>query len=79
MRRPVNRRLVSRETNEGWAHFSTLVAGIGVYGAIGFGLDRLFGTSPIFLAIGMVVGMAGGVYLVWIRAKENVLKGKRTS
>jgi ATP synthase protein I len=78
MRRPVNRRFVARETNEGWAHFSTLIAGIGVYGAIGYGLDRLFGTSPIFFAIGLVGGMAGGVYLIWIRAKQNVLKGKRT-
>jgi ATP synthase protein I len=69
---------VAKETNEGWAHFSTLIAGIGVYGAIGYGLDRLFGTSPIFFAIGLVGGMAGGVYLIWIRAKQNVLKGKRT-
>lgn len=75
MPRSVNRRPVSKETNEGWAHFSTLIAGIGVYGAIGYGLDRLAGTWPILFAIGMVGGCAGGVYLVWLRAKQNASKG----
>ena len=64
------------QANEGWAHFSTLIAGIGVYGAIGYGLDRLIGTWPILFAIGMVGGCAGGVYLVWIRAKQNASKGR---
>ena len=75
MPRSVNRRLASADANEGWAHFSTLVAGIGLYGAIGYGLDRLFGTTPILFAIGMVGGMAGGVYLVWIKAKQSASKG----
>ena len=78
MPRSVNRRRVAPETNEGWGHFSTLIAGIGIYGAIGYGLDWLFGTTPILFAIGMVGGMAGGVYLVWIKAKANASKGSRT-
>jgi F0F1-type ATP synthase assembly protein I len=56
-----------------------LIAGIGIYGAIGYGLDRLFGTTPILFAIGMVGGMAGSVYLVWIKAKENASKGSGTT
>ena len=75
MPRFVNRRPGVDQANEGWAHFSTLIAGIGVYGAIGYGLDRLIGTWPILFAIGMVGGCAGGVYLVWIRAKQNASKG----
>src|SRR5205823_9358114 len=54
MPRFVNRRPGVDQANEGWAHFSTLIAGIGVYGAIGYGLDRLIGTWPILFAIGMV-------------------------
>ena len=75
MPRSVNRRPGTTQANEGWAHFSTLISGIGVYGAIGYGLDRLAGTTPILFAIGMVAGCAGGVYLVWIRAKQNASKG----
>ena len=75
MPRSVNRRLAADQANEGWGHFSTLVAGIGLYGAIGYGLDRLFGTTPILFAIGMVGGMAGGVYLVWIKAKKSASRG----
>jgi ATP synthase protein I len=79
MPRSVNRRPVAPETNEGWGHFSTLIAGIGIYGAIGYGLDRLLGTTPILFAIGMVGGMVGGVYLVWIKAKQNASKGSRAT
>jgi hypothetical protein len=30
-------------------------------------IDRLAGTGRLFLAIGMVVGAAGGIYLVYVR------------
>ena len=53
----------------------TLIAGIGVYGAAGYGLDRLFGTWPILFMIGLVGGCAAGIYLVWIRAKQNASRG----
>jgi F0F1-type ATP synthase assembly protein I len=66
---------LGQTTSEGWTHFSTLVAGIGVYGAIGFGLDQLFGTRPILFMIGLLGGCAGGVYLVWIRATQNASRG----
>ena len=75
MPRSTHRGRFGDTTAEGWTHFSTLIAGIGVYGAIGFGLDRLFGTWPILFMIGLVGGCAGGIYLVWIRAKQNASMG----
>jgi F0F1-type ATP synthase assembly protein I len=50
-----------------WTVISELLAGIGVWGAIGFGVDRLVGTEKVFLPIGLVLGAAGGIYLVYLR------------
>jgi F0F1-type ATP synthase assembly protein I len=51
----------------GWAATGTLLAGILTWGGIGWVIDRLAGTGRLFLAIGMVVGAAGGIYLVYVR------------
>lgn len=50
-----------------WAVTGTLIAGIGVWGGVGYLLDRLLGLRWLFLPIGMVVGVAGGIYLVYVR------------
>jgi len=52
---------------QAWSIIGTLLAGPAVWGAIGFGLDRLFGFTALFLSIGVVVGAVGSVYLVVIR------------
>lgn len=52
---------------QGWAILSELIAALAVWGGIGFGLDRLFGTWPVLFAIGMVVGYGGGAYLMYRR------------
>ena len=44
---------------------SELIAALAVWGGIGFGLDRLFHTWPVFFAIGMVVGYGGGAYMIY--------------
>lgn len=51
----------------GWAITSTLVAGMVVWGGIGLLVDRLVGTSHVFLAIGVILGAAGGTYIVYLR------------
>lgn len=51
----------------GWAVTSTLVAGMTVWGGIGLLVDRLVGTSHVFLAIGVILGAAGGTYIVYLR------------
>ena len=51
----------------GWAVTSTLVAGIAVWGGIGYLVDRLVGSDRVFVAFGIVLGAAGGIYIVYQR------------
>jgi F0F1-type ATP synthase assembly protein I len=51
----------------GWAITSTMIGGILVWGGLGLLADRLLGTSRVFMAIGMVLGAGGAVYLVYLR------------
>jgi ATP synthase protein I len=55
-----------------WSIIGTLLAGLAVWGAIGFLVDRFTGLHGVFLSIGLVVGAIGGVYLVMKRyGREN--------
>ena len=47
-----------------WGLISTLVAGPAVWGAIGYGVDRLAGTE-VALPIGVVVGFVTSFYIVY--------------
>jgi F0F1-type ATP synthase assembly protein I len=51
----------------GWAIVSTLIAGMLALGAVGWLLDTLVGTNHVFLGIGIVLGGAAGVYIVYLR------------
>ena len=51
----------------GWAIVSTLIAGMLAWGLIGWGIDKLTGTNHVFLATGIVLGGAAGVYIVYLR------------
>lgn len=44
-----------------------LILGISpvVGGAIGFGMDRLFGTRPVFTVLLLIAGFAAGVRETW--------------
>ena len=56
----------------GWAIVSTLIAGMLTLGLVGWLIDTLVGTSHVFLAVGIVLGGAGGVYAVYLRyGKED--------
>jgi ATP synthase protein I len=60
----------------GWAIIATLIAGMLVWGGLGYLLDRLLGTSHVFMAIGTVVGAAGGIYIVYLRfGRDGRAKG----
>ena len=50
-----------------WAITSTLLAGIVAWGGIGLLADSLLGLRWLFLPIGMILGVAGGIYLVYLR------------
>ena len=48
----------------GWAAVSYLIGGMAVWGLVGGLVDRWLNTGGIATAIGCVLGMAGGVFLV---------------
>jgi F0F1-type ATP synthase assembly protein I len=51
-------------SNQGMTALSYLIAGILVWGLIGWLVDRWLGTRGIAAGIGAVLGAAGGVYLI---------------
>ncbi|SFJ02952.1 AtpZ/AtpI family protein [Albimonas pacifica] len=66
-----------RETHARWhgAEFAwrmviDLTAGIAVGLAIGWGLDELFGTGPLFMVVFVLAGFASGVKVMLQSAKE---------
>ncbi len=53
------------EENLGWAALGYLLAGMGVWGFLGWLADQWLGVPKHFgLMVGMLLGTAGGVYLV---------------
>lgn len=53
--------------NPGWTIFSSLLAGMAFYGGIGWLIGRWAGHQPMFLAGGMIVGLALAVALTIFR------------
>jgi F0F1-type ATP synthase assembly protein I len=51
----------------GWTITSTLIAGMLVMGGLGYLGDLLFGTERVFTGIGIVLGGALGIYVVYLR------------
>lgn len=50
----------------------TMLAGVAVWGALGYLVDWLVGTPKVFTALGMMVGAVAGGYLVYLRhGREN--------
>ncbi len=58
------------QANMGWRMVIELVAGMGIGCGIGYGLDSLFGTMPIFLVLFTLLGFAAGVQTMLRTAKE---------
>ena len=52
-----------------------MVAGVGVGGVIGWGLDRLLGTSPFLLVLFLILGGAAGIINVMRAAAAMQPKG----
>lgn len=53
-----------------WRMVTELVVGVMVGGAMGWGLDSLFGTLPIFLIVMGILGFAAGVRTMMRSAEE---------
>ena len=59
--------LGDRDQGEAWNAVSTLLSGLCIFGAVGFALDHAFGTGPVLLVIGLLVGKGLGIYVVYAR------------
>jgi F0F1-type ATP synthase assembly protein I len=46
-----------------------IMAGMALGGGIGFGLDKLLGTLPVLMAVGMFAGLAFSLYVAYIRLR----------
>jgi F0F1-type ATP synthase assembly protein I len=44
-----------------------MVAGIAVWGGIGYLIDHLAGTPHVFAALGALLGASGSTYIVYLR------------
>ena len=54
--------MANRDENAMWSIFGYLLSGLIFWGGIGYGLDK-----GIFTLIGLLVGISGAIYLVWLR------------
>ncbi len=58
--------MANREENAMWSIFGYLLSGLVFWGGIGYGLDTWL-DKGIFTLIGLLVGISGAIYLVWLR------------
>ena len=58
------------QANQAWRMVVELVAGLAIGFGVGYGLDRLFGTTPIMLVIFIFLGFAAGVRTMLRTAAE---------
>lgn len=58
------------EASQGWRMVIELVAGIAIGAGIGYGLDVLIGTMPLFLVLFVLLGFAAGVKTMMRTAAE---------
>lgn len=54
--------------DSGWIMTAELLSAVGVWGGIGWLIDRWLGTGPWVLAAGLLLGATLGTYLVFLRA-----------
>ena len=58
--------MANRDENAMWSIFGYLLSGLIFWGGIGYGLDKWL-DKGIFTLIGLLVGISGAIYLVWLR------------
>ncbi len=63
-----------RQAQLAWRMVIELVAGLMIGFSIGYGLDFLFGTMPLFLVLFILLGFAAGVKTMLRSAKEMQAK-----
>ncbi len=51
----------------GWSITATMIAGILLWGGVGYVIDRFAGTPQVFFAFGTIMGAAASIYIVYLR------------
>lgn len=60
-----------------WSVIGTLISGPVVWGCIGALLDRAMDSAPMYLALGLILGFALSMYIVYVRfGRETSPDGK---
>jgi len=65
------------QAQAGWRMVTELVAGIGIGFAIGWGLDSLAGTAPLFIVTMTLLGFAAGIKVMLGTAAEITAQKRR--
>ena len=63
------------QAHAGWRMVTELVAGLLIGFCIGYGLDSLFGTLPIFLVLFVLLGFASGVKTM-LRSAQDIQRAQ---
>ena len=63
--------LLARSATQGAGSYELVFAGV-VLGLIGFGIDRLIGTTPILLIVFTVLGFIGASISLFYRYKAEI-------
>ena len=63
---PDHRASSRRDENAVWTIVGYMLSGLIFWGGAGFLADKFFNTSYLTL-IGVLVGMGGALYLIWLR------------
>ncbi|CAB4923573.1 unannotated protein [freshwater metagenome] len=58
--------MAKREESAMWSIFGYLLSGLLFWGGVGYGLDHWL-NKGYFTLIGLLVGISGAIYLVWLR------------
>lgn len=66
--RPMSAEGPSRDASgDAWSIIAYLLSGLLVWGGAGLLADHLAGTPRVFTLVGLLLGMASGLYLVYVR------------
>lgn len=65
-RDPAEGRARRKQESDAWGAFGLIVAGVLVWGGVGFGVGAWL-DSQLPVLVGLLVGMFAGLYLVWFR------------
>ena len=57
--------------NDGWSALSYLISGVLLWSGVGWLIDAWLGTR-VFVGLGIVLGAAGGVAMVWLRYSAGI-------